>query len=168
MISIVKDFLLPTPLSTSFLLCQTFIDIQSKKIKPTRLTVAEPGSCPTISPSESRSKTHQPFKTNLQRILRIILTHSVPPPPLTISPPNTKKKEENSTSYLLLLPSQTKPKQQPASTCRAYKSEFSKNLLRVKMINRYTTRAQYSRYTRSLALPIHPSRGIHPVRRQKV
>lgn len=33
------------------------------------------------------------------------------------------------------------------------------------MINRYTTRAQCSRYTRSLALPIHPS--IHPVRVQR-
>lgn len=142
MILIVKDFLL-TPLSTSFLLCQILIDIQSKKIKPTRLTVAEPGSCPTISPSEYR-KTHQPSKTNRQRILRIILTQPVPPPPpLTISPPNTKKKEETSTSYLLPPTTiSTKPKQQPASTCRAYKSEFSlKNLLRVKMINRYTTRA---------------------------
>lgn len=36
MILIVKDFLLPTPLSTIFLLCQILIDIQSKKKnKPT-------------------------------------------------------------------------------------------------------------------------------------
>lgn len=125
MILIVKDFLL-TPLSTSFLLCQILIDIQSKKIKPTRLTVAEPGSCPTISPFESRSKTHQPSKTNLQRILRIVLTQPVSPPPLTTSPPNTRKKRK-----LYLLPPTSSYyhlkqnlRSKPASTCRAYKSEF--------------------------------------------
>lgn len=111
MILIVKDFLL-VPLSTSFLLCQILIDIQSKKINQC-VTVAEPGSCPTICPFGSR-KTHQTSKKNHQRILRIVLTQPVSPPPLTISLPNAKKKEETlpPTSYLLLLSSQQNPSKQ--------------------------------------------------------